>query len=210
MVSRITKIDYFILNLSYLLGASYFKKYWPVAGSFWNRKHINKKSISDLDDVIASANNYSVTHIQGLVTEFVIYIPITFMAIFCQNRQAQYSLALLPFIWFIHFYALMIHHHNRVRAKIAINYIMLDSNEIEKRKEREQEENEPIKIGQDKGQIFYVHFNYKHLSPTLNYQQAVAYRQYLYQLWSKDYCSISHNIFVNNVVNIYQQWINSI
>ena len=193
-----------------MLGASYFKKYWPVQGSLWNKKHINKNNIKDLEDVIDNANNYSSTHIQGLVTESIIFVPIIFMAKFHGNQKARYSVLILPFLWFIHFYALLIHQHNRIRARLAITTLMLNDKEIEKQRVAEREKSELISIEQGKNG-FYPHFGYKPLSPELaGRQQANDYREYLYQLWSKDWFKISEAVFAGDIVNIYQQWKKSV
>ena len=153
---------------------------------------------------------HSAVHTQGLVLEFIISIPVVIVAIVYQNQQAKFSLLIIPFIWFIHFYALMVHHHNRVRAKLLLTKLMVDDKEIEKRQQQKNEDNELISICQNNNG-FIVHFNYKHLSPTLaSYEQAKNYRLYLYQLWSKDYFKISENIFVNDIVSIYNKYKNSL
>ena len=213
MIYKISTIDYLILKLSYLFGAIYFKKYWPVTGSFWRKNHINKNNTDDLQNVIDNANSYSAIHIQNLITEVIIYIPVVILVICYQNQQAKYSLMIVPSIWFIHFYALLIHHHNRVRAKISLTKLMSDPEQIQKQVDK----TEVITIDQNcsdqrnGGPItgFVVHFDYKFLSPILpTYQQAKDYRSYLYQLWSKDRFKISEAIFINDVANIYRQWKN--
>ena len=42
------------ISLCKLLGFDYFKKYWPINGSYWNNYHIDKNSKYDMKYIITT------------------------------------------------------------------------------------------------------------------------------------------------------------
>jgi hypothetical protein len=107
-----------------LLGAKYFKRYWPVDGSYWNGSHIDKNCEEDLKCVIRKANEYTRIHVQSLCIIFFMFLSGYFLV-----DSDKFDLRVLLFVLLpMELYAFMIHHYNRILAKNKLSEIKLDVN----------------------------------------------------------------------------------
>lgn len=99
-----------------LLGAKIFKRYWPMGGSFWNKKHINPRRRYDLESVIDESWDYTQQHARAFVTEAIIMG----MAYFTGYFPPGQVIGSIPIIVTIHGYAMMIHQYNRILANARL------------------------------------------------------------------------------------------
>lgn len=212
----LTKKEKIYIRFCNLLGAKQFKKYWPVRGSCWNRIHIDKKNIIDLEDVINNANEYSRLHTEQSITTIII---IGLCALF-DNTSVKQMAKYIPIIGIYHGYAFMIHHYNRIMAKAYLkkakelktnetktNNVSIDQNcnsEISKIKE---EKNLEINL-RYKG--YYV------IRHTILHEIFLVFKdgnkciEFLKYLGSYPEEEILENYNKDKCVNMYIKWKNSI
>ena len=73
------KYENAILWLSYCLGATYFKRYWPYNGSFWRTTHLNPRKAEELESLIKDTEQLVNTHFQiwaqELITTVIAFSP---------------------------------------------------------------------------------------------------------------------------------------
>lgn len=117
------------IKLCHLLGVKYFKKYWVVQGSFWNKTHLDKNSVIDLEEVINDSWNYSKHHIGILFLELLTYFVGSFSGLVTMQQFKGY----IPIGILLHVYPLLVHHYNRILAAARITFLSLKNPPEEKK-----------------------------------------------------------------------------
>lgn len=114
-------MDNLIKLIAIVLGAKYFKKYWVVEGSYWNRlqgkKTLDKSSRKELEYVIRDAYNYTRQHLHAMVVEFLVIGT----SLFLVKDLPEYTKFSYGVLLTIHLYALLMHQYNRITARECLS-----------------------------------------------------------------------------------------
>lgn len=234
MLSRTQR--FFVWFCRWCLGITYFKTYWPVGGSYWNRAHINRHKRSDLEGVISDANEYTRQHV--MQTFFVVLACIATSVSGDVPSYQQWSLAL---ILLTEAYAFAAHHYNRVLARHAIAEKLRTSKEKknepsagssagtttvigtqEKKVNEDDEDMDPtmtascVQIWDVKGEspvsAVYIVRPYEHLSPYMRIRDdAVAYRAFVLSKLPPRIDGVWDGFFTKKYTKqgLYRQWLES-
>jgi hypothetical protein len=179
----------------YLLGAKIFKKYWFTGGSIWNKIHIDKNSIYDMENIIDESWSYTKVHLQSLFVETLTY---TFCYMYEINKDVSY-LKLLYLLGGIHAYAIVIHEYNRMLATDRISYLQKHKEEIKEDKK-----------------IFYIHnsgnyYAVKHsklyitIGPySKNKEKVEKFYEYILNNYDEDY--VLEQDYLDSCKKIYDDW----
>jgi hypothetical protein len=120
-----------IIWFAELLGAKTFKKYWPVGGSYWNRakdcKKLDPADKYELQRIIKNAYEYTQAHVQALVFECILILP---LCLFLTERKSETIYTCIALAG-IHFYALLIHEYNRILARRRLETMKDEPDELE-------------------------------------------------------------------------------
>lgn len=112
--------QYFLWFCRYVLLVTYFKRYWPVRGSYWNTRHLNKKSVDQLKQVVNEANEFTRQHVQQTMLLIIVYGVIALTA----PSMPQYQHACFLVYFITNGYAFAVHHYNRILAQRSIQNIL--------------------------------------------------------------------------------------
>lgn len=223
----LTKTQKLFISFSNLLGAKYFKRYWPVHGSFWNSKHIDKNNRYDLNEVIHQANEFTRQHIQILIIYTLIYIGDHFVGDSTHNMNL-FKFIILP----LELYAFMINHYNRILANERLSQLIndqlgcypLDDQDNDHTSELEQinlRQMIEIRCAYDswvyrrdaEKQTIPLYYylvlgnDGQKLSPAiLNVSDAIEFRDFLYTESKNDFFKLSEFVFYGQVKQKYLAW----
>lgn len=183
------------LSFCNLLGARLFKKYWPVKGSYWNKRHTDTKKKNDLQIILDDADSYTQIHANFLMVELIILGLGSISGFTTTEKFWEY----IPVAIVFHGYAFMIHHYNRILAKDA----------LEKLPEKEKKK-EDIKIYvEDEFYVLRYSSNYYSydLSPRMKSRDMCEkFEEYVKSVIQNDFNKLEEYLFVNKS-SLYQDFI---
>ena len=98
------------------IGFTFMKRYWPVRGSYWNRKEIDKTSIVDLQNIIEEVDKSIHVHIATLTN-----IVLTYFGFYiCDYYSGILFLKLFLFQAILQGYILLFLYYNSISASQAL------------------------------------------------------------------------------------------
>jgi len=187
-----------------ILGAKIFKKYSPFFGSIWNKYHINKNNIDNLNDVVDGAWENTRIHCASFATECVMY---GICALINVNSDTSF-IKMLGALAVIHGYAIMIQSYNILLAKKQLEYLVKHKEEIKETVPIAEELNfKPFSI-QATGKYYTVNHRilFFHMTPyTINKDQVEKFLEYLLNNYNEK--TILEMYFNETHTEIYNNWL---
>lgn len=98
-----------------LLGVKWFKKYWPVKGSYWNSQHMDKTDRTDLTNIFADVKDYTRQHVQVTATIIIMSILGYCTGVIPMAYLNYFLYVLMP----MEAYAFMVQRYNYMKLKEA-------------------------------------------------------------------------------------------
>jgi hypothetical protein len=104
-----------------LIGADYYKKYFPILGSYWRKQHIDKNSDVDMYDTIDFADYSTNVLISSIILSNVMELGLQTLAKYniLQHKQSRYYIPIL----LCYGYGIMINQYNKILADRQIEHI---------------------------------------------------------------------------------------
>lgn len=196
-----------------LLGADLFKKYSPFFGSKWNKHHINKNNVDDLNKVIDDAWEYTRVHVGALTFETIVYSGMEIIGV--DKRVSWWKIIL--FIGSLHGYVLMIHAYNRFLAKKQLGTLKKDDDTLKNEitqfvipigKEIRKIENRDFYVYQNT-MYFYIIASKKTFSfygpDFVSKEECIAFYEYL--MFQKTDEEIYKLFFIDRCVGVYKEFL---
>lgn len=215
----------FVFVCRKLLLISYFKRYWPIGGSYWNKHHIDKNHASDLRQVISDAQDYTRQHVQQTFGLVVVYLAMLYAQDMPRHTNYCFLAALV-----MEGYAFAAHHYNRILARQQLlrlgeteqTQLMSEAEEpIFAISETNLQWNTFAQKGQASKSRFYSVIyrpSYQRMSPLLQtWGEAARYQDYLTRAWldqnsAQQIAQFSKRLFVNRHAarDMYRSYLNLI
>lgn len=205
----------FVFLCRNVLFISFFKRYWPVGGSYWNSQHINKNNPDDLRQVIKDATNYTRQHVQQTFGLLFVFLAMLYAQDMPAHTKWCFVAALI-----MEMYAFIAHHYNRILAREQLSKLGKKEN-LEEDSQKEDYQSvlfvsitrASLKGSKEPASTFYsvvYRPTYQSLSPLLcTRQEAECYLEYLTHAWLKHSTSFqlakfSRMLFLNQ--KIASEW----
>ena len=203
--------DKTVIKIADALEVPLFKKYWPIGGFYWNKNHMDKNSLKDLELLIQrskkSSENRKYVVIDHLMVICILYLSGTI--------SFNGFLATLPFIFIIHGYMFIVYAYNIIKAEERIEFLQNHPIENEEISEEEIKMKEVNKWNKDQEiQIYYqMGSTYRLTSqkiksqfgPALeDFKKILAFRDYYTIEWKKSGLELGEFLYIRDFEKIYE------
>lgn len=112
----------FIFFCEYCLAATWFKKYWPVRGSAWNKRHVSRNNATDMTDIIDEAMEFTRVRVQFAFLEAFTLTLYHLLG----SIEPHKTFGIAVTLAILHGYPLCIHHYNRILARAQLSTLKKD------------------------------------------------------------------------------------
>ncbi len=199
----------FIWFFNTFLFVGIFKKYWPVGGSYWNKKHINPNNKYDLEKVIDDANEYTRLHANVSFMVLLYGLIGYIFNSFSYETKVSFGTFAIGTI-----YAFGAQHYNRILARNKLNNIPKENN-IDKDEDEYDFKNEVVNTKKYLSiQLLNNHYyiTYTKLQYRVNIDRyfvekntALKFVDYIVDNYNED--EFLQEYYIDKFVEVYKKWI---